>query len=82
MYEVKQIYRMWFFQLEGHTEAGWTCCSPEFVKLIEDHVRDVRTGEPQPVGMPRQRERDIDRAEKELARDLKPSGRSKAEGGP
>jgi hypothetical protein len=27
---------MWFFQLHGHPEAGWTCCSDELVEVIEN----------------------------------------------
>ena len=36
VYDLKQIHGMWFFQMQGHPEAGWSCCDDEFVKLIED----------------------------------------------
>ncbi len=36
-YEVRQVCRMWFFQLEGHPESGWTCCSSEFMNIIEEN---------------------------------------------
>ena len=34
-YELRQIRGMWFFRLTP--EAGWTCCSREFVKIIEEN---------------------------------------------
>lgn len=33
-YELRQFVGMWFFRLTP--AAGWTCCSPEFVKIIEN----------------------------------------------
>jgi hypothetical protein len=32
-YELRQSRGMWFFRLTP--DAGWTCCSPEFVEIIE-----------------------------------------------
>ena len=34
-YELRQFYGMWFFRLTP--DAGWTCCSLEFVKIIEEN---------------------------------------------
>lgn len=44
-YELKQAYGNWFFQMKGQPEANWTCCSPEFVKLIENAALDGAQGE-------------------------------------
>lgn len=37
-YAVAPWGRLWFFQLQGHDEAGWTCCCEGFVKLIEQQL--------------------------------------------
>jgi hypothetical protein len=37
-YDVAQTHGMWFFQLAGHPEAGWTNCSGGFVELIEEQL--------------------------------------------
>jgi hypothetical protein len=34
-YELRQIHAMWFFRLTP--DAGWTCCSEELAKLIENN---------------------------------------------
>jgi hypothetical protein len=35
-YALQQLHGMWFFQLDGHPEAGWTCCSPKLLEFIEE----------------------------------------------
>ena len=34
-YELRKFSNMWFFRLAASRDVGWTCCSPEFVKVIE-----------------------------------------------
>lgn len=44
IYDVAKVGKMWFFQLQGHPDAGWTAASPEFRADIEDQLR--QSGKP------------------------------------
>ena len=33
-YDLVDVRGQWFFQLHGCQEAGWTCASPEFTRVI------------------------------------------------
>lgn len=45
-YELRQFHGMWFFRLSP--EAGWTCCSREFVAIIEQNPNDTGHGRSSP----------------------------------
>lgn len=38
LYFVAMMCGLWFFQLTGHPEVGWTCCSGGFVKIVEEQL--------------------------------------------
>jgi hypothetical protein len=52
-YHVCHEHGQWFFQLQGHPEAGWTCAGREMVKSIEeqlDYFTKPETGFPEDGG--------------------------------
>jgi hypothetical protein len=43
-YHVGVTSGMWFFRMDGHPEAGWTCCSRAFVTLIQEQLESELSG--------------------------------------